>query len=535
MQEEEQSVDLGRYIAVLLHWWWAIALVFAILVAGAYTYSTLIKKTVYRARSTILIQESRSGLAPGLGDIQASRELASTYRQLMTTRPLLQRVIDELALPYDVDGLRGKVNISVRPGTPLLDVEVEDRDPEPPVRIASTLTQVFIQDRQTSRLTEIARLEAAATAAGTRDTSALVEAQLSTLASMSIVEDAIFSTPFVTPSTQKNMLLAGLLGIFLGILLAFLLDYSSNKIKSVDQVDKLFQLDNLTPSLVGVVFQWTQKEVPDGTLVVETRPDSIYSEMFRQVRTGFQFATGAYPGKAYMISSVGPQEGKSTILSNLSAVLAQGGSQVTMVDSDLRRPTLHRFVGLDRRRGGLSSLIADTQSASAQLRETEIPGLKTVLSGPVPTNPADLLNSPRMDRIIDDLKAGCDYLLLDSPPIMAAADATILASKVDGVILVITMGDTRTDTFRDALRQIQRAGTPIVGYVINKVKTQRLGYGRYRYWYQYYYYSRKEEDTEPSDIGGNGAQPASSGRSDMSGRLRRRIQDLLNPISRRRR
>ena len=242
--------------------------------------------------------------------------------------------------------------------------------------------------------------------------------------------------------------------------------------------------------------------MPDGTLVVNTRPDSIYAEMFRQVRTGFQFVAGAQSGKAYMISSVGPQEGKSTIMSNLGAALAQGSNQVTIVDSDLRRPTLHKFVGLDRRRGGLSSLIADSQPASAQLRETEIPGLKTILSGPVPTNPADLLGSSRMDHIIDELKAGCDYLLLDSSPIMAAADATILAAKVDGVILVITMGETRTDTFRDALRQIQRAGTPIVGYIVNKVKTQRPGYGRYRYRYHYYYYYRREEDTEPPEIGG---------------------------------
>ena len=134
-----------------------------------------------------------------------------------------------------------------------------------------------------------------------------------------------------------------------------------------------------------------------------------------------------------------------------------------------------------------------------------------------------------MDHIIDELKAEYDYLLLDSSPIMAAADATILAAKVDGEILVITMGETRTDTFRDALRQIQRAGTPIVTYIVNKVKTQRLGYGRYHYYY------RREEDTEPPEIGENGAQPASSHRSDMSDRLRRRIRHLLNRGSRLRR
>ena len=123
--------------------------------------------------------------------------------------------------------------------------------------------------------------------------------------------------------------------------------------------------------------------------------------------------------------------------------------------------------------------------------------------------------------------------MLDSPPIMAAADATILASKVDGVLLVVTMGETRSDTFRDSLRQIQRAGTPIVGYLVNKVKTQRLGYGRYRY---HYYYRREEDaDVEPASTGGNGAQPTSGRKFGTVAKLRRRIRHLIKPNSRRRR
>ena len=142
---------------------------------------------------------------------------------------------------------------------------------------------------------------------------------------MSTVEEATVATPFVTPSARKNVLLAGFLGLFLGIVLAFFLDYSSNKIKSVDQIDRLFRLNDLSPSLVGVVFEWTPKEVAEDTLVVDSQPDSIYSEMFRQVRTGVQFATESYPGKAFMITSVGPQEGKSTIISNLRAAGRQPG------------------------------------------------------------------------------------------------------------------------------------------------------------------------------------------------------------------
>ena len=329
------------------------------------------------------------------------------------------------------------------------------------------------------------------------------------------------------------MLLGGMLGVILGVLGAFLLEYSSNKVKSVDQIDKMSRDANLPPSVIGVVFQWNSKQVPDDSVVVQAQPESVYSEMFRQVRTGFQFALAARPGKAFIVTSVGPREGKSTIIANLGTALAQGGNRVILVDSDLRRPTLHRFLKLDHRQGGLSSVMIDTMSPVSQLVETGVPGMRALLSGPIPTNPADLLGSARMDAIIEELKADCDILLMDSPPIMAAADASILASKSDGVVMVINMGETRTDTFRDALYQIQRSGTPVQGYVVNKVKTQGLGYGRrYRYRYHYYYYYRSQEDSDSENGTTNGSEPAGGRRDRVASAVRRQVRQVLERAGR---
>ena len=414
--------------------------------------------------------------------------------------------------------------MSIRSGTPLMDVEVRRGDPDSPAAIANTLTQVFIQDRQTTRLAEIRRLELAAEAQGI-DTTALRESQLSTLGSINVVEEASIVKSSVTPSTRKNMLL----GVFLGALLAFFADYSSNKISSVEQIDKLVQSSNLPPSILGVVFQWSPKEILEASLVVQSHPESVYSEMFRQVRTSFQFAASDVPGKAFIVTSVGPQEGKSTILANLGAALAQGGNRVVLVDTDLRRPSLHRFLGIDRRRGGLTTLIADSQETSTQIRDTATPGLRVIASGPIPTNPADLIGSAKVDKIIEDLKDQSDVVLLDSPPIMAAADATILAAKVDGVILVVTMGETRGDTFRDILVQVQRSGTPILGYVVNKVRERGIGYGRYRYRYHYYSRYKSDEDVELDGVSSNGSRP-NNGTSKVA-RLRDRIGQLLRPGS----
>ena len=145
-----------------------------------------------------------------------------------------------------------------------------------------------------------------------------------------------------------------------------------------------------------------------------------------------------------------------------------------------------------------------------------------------------------MSEILDDLKSEVDFLLVDSPPIMATADSAVLASKADGVLMVVTLGETRYDTFRDAFRQIQRAGAPIMGYVVNKVKTRRLGYGGYRYRYQYYdYYHRddghSDDGTRPASDNGDAPMKEINGRIAIVAQARRQMRNFLNrSLSRRR-
>jgi len=537
MEQEEQSIDLARYLSVLLRWWWIVALVVVLLLLIAYVYSTVAKTTIYRAHATILVQEARSGLAPGLGDIGASQQLARTYQELLTTRKLLQRTIDELGLPLDVDGLRSGVNISVRPGTSLMDVKVQGSDPESPVKIANTLTQVFIQDTETSRLADIARRQAIFTAQGATDAAAaaLVEAQLSALGSISFLEEAAISIPSVRPSTRNNMLVAGFLGAFLGVLLAFLIDYSSNKLGSKEQVERMFALPNVTSPVMGVMFKWSDRDVAPGKFAVRDYPDSIYAEMYRQLRTTFRFVVSSHPGNAFMITSVAPREGKTTTLVNLASALAGSGNRIILLETDLRRPTLHRYFPETNGQGGLSPLLMLDRSrpVASLLCQTSIPGLRILACGAVPQSPADLLNSPRTKEIIDELKKECDILLLDSPPTMAASDPMILASYVDGVVIVGALGETHVDAFRDSVGMIQKSGTPIVGYILNKVRSRGLGYGRYRY--HYYYYHHKEDEAEPSGIGGNGARPDFRLGPVSTSRIHRQIRHLLSRNSHRRR
>ena len=230
MEAQEDSLDLRRYLEILLRWWWVIALAIAATSLVGYLMSSN-QTPLYRAQATILVQQSQS-TAPTFGDVQASQQLAWTYQEIMTTRPLLQKVIDQLGLPYSVGGLRGMVGTSVVPNTPLMSVEARSEDPQLAATIANTLAEIFIQETQSSRLADIARLQALAEAQGAVGGEGLLRAQLGTLGSLTIVEPAIVPGGPFRPQVLRTTLIMVLPGILLGLVLMAGLEYFNRSLPS---------------------------------------------------------------------------------------------------------------------------------------------------------------------------------------------------------------------------------------------------------------------------------------------------------------
>jgi capsular exopolysaccharide synthesis family protein len=204
-------------------------------------------------------------------------------------------------------------------------------------------------------------------------------------------------------------------------------------------------------------------------LVTITDPTSPASEAFRSLRMNLQFSSLDKPLRSLLIASPGPGEGKSTTLANLAVTLAQVDQRVVMVDCDLRRPILHTLFGLNNQTG-ISSMVLDDQAIQhPPYQETSIKGLLLVASGPLPPRPGDLLGSKKMAAIIERLLIDADIILLDAPPIMAATDASILATKVDGVLLVVSAGETKRDQAQRSVERLLKVNAHIVGSVINNV------------------------------------------------------------------
>ena len=526
MEEEQDSLELRRYLEILTRWWWLILAAMLLVGGGAYAYTKAAEHTVYSAEAIILVQEARGAAAPTFGDVGLSLQLAGTYEELITTRPLLENVALEIGQGVTPGQLGRMVSVSTVRDTPLLKVKAEGDDPDLSVTVVNTVSEVFIQDLQTRRLTEIARLQVLAEVQGVAGGEQLLEAQFSSLSSLTIVEPAVFADVSVEPPKLRTTTLGAVLGLVLGVLAVFLLEYLNRSIRSTEQIEKLFGAPDQKFSIIGVIHKWRSKDVSPGTVVMQSDPSSVYSEMFRQVRTSFQFAASNGAGKVFLITSATPLEGKSTITANLGVALAQGGSRVILMEADMRRPSFgHMFIrNVDEpanERLGLSDLLVDpTIPVELGLGDVGVPRLKVLMAGAIPPNPADLLDTERTPQIINALKEQCDYLLVDSPPVLAAADPMILASKVDGVILVATLGESKSDDFKNAVQQIQRTPTPLLGYVLNKMGHRSFG-GYHGYRYRYYnYYLVDGERSSTAD--GKAKVPSGRGSSSWR-RLRRKL------------
>ena len=204
-------------------------------------------------------------------------------------------------------------------------------------------------------------------------------------------------------------------------------------------------------------------------LVCLSDPASPLAEAFRQLRTSIQYSSPEHPVRTILATCTRTDEGKTATLANLAITLAQADRKVVLVDCDLRRPSLHHLFGVDNSKG-LSTVLLNGTEQELPLQECGVPGLRLLPSGPPPPNPAELLGSQRMTEVVERLSSQNDYVLFDTPPVIAVADAAVLAPGMDGVLLVLKAGKTKRDMAQRAKAILQKVNAHVLGVVLNNVK-----------------------------------------------------------------
>ena len=223
-------------------------------------------------------------------------------------------------------------------------------------------------------------------------------------------------------------------------------------------------------------------------LITRENPKSPVSEAFRTIRTNIQFSSINNSLKTIVFTSTTPDEGKSTVVANLALVMAQAGQKVVVLDCDFRNPTQHKLFKLQNK--GLSNCVATGKDVFEIIQNSGTPGLDIITSGPVAPNPSEILASSRMKEVLEELKEKYDYVLIDAPPILPVTDAAVMASYVDGVILLTGWNQISPNLIKEAKTRLEQAGGKILGVILNKVEVAAKGYGHgygYGYGYGYYY------------------------------------------------
>jgi succinoglycan biosynthesis transport protein ExoP len=518
-----------RHLISLARPWLPVLLVVAVLSGAASLAVSLLQQKTYEAQSTLIVGQSLTAANPDYNQLLVSQGLATTYATVAMTRPVLQAAIDELHLSDTPDELIHRVRADAPLNSTLLTITADAPDPAAAAALANSIADNLVttsrslqnnsQPLQQSVDAELAATQAQIDSAQARvdqltslqartpdeDTElANLEDRLASLRStyaslvslssgnaanlLSIVDPAVAPTDPVSPRIALNTILGALLGALVAAGLAFVIETFNDSIRDAEAVRSVADVSTLGrvarmrgDKSTGEIYR----------MVTLLYPRSADAEAYRTLRTNVGFATLDAPVRSLLVTSAVPGEGKTVTAANLAVAFAQTGATVLLVDADLRKPGVNQILGLENR-AGLTTLLRGSTKLEAVAQATEQSGLRVITTGPLPPNPAELLGSQRMAAVLASLAESSDLVILDSPPLQAVTDASILSTYADGTLLVIDARRGHRRAVREARDALTRAGANVIGAVLNRLPERELGTRGA------YYYSQEEAAAPPS-------------------------------------
>ncbi|MCJ0902138.1 polysaccharide biosynthesis tyrosine autokinase [Rhodococcus sp. ARC_M6] len=455
-------MEVQDYLKILQARWKIIAVVTVVAILGALGAS-LISTPIYQASTRLFVSTSLGGSVNEAyqGNL-LSQQRVTSYTKLLTGQTLAQRTIDKLG-PAALGGisskaLSGKVTATSAPDTVLIDVGVQDPSPERARDIANALSDEFVVMAKELETPENG---------GNPPARVVVEQQAQTP-----------TTP-VSPNTKRNIALGAAVGLLLGIALAVLRDRLDNTVKDRQAVEAV-----AGSALVGTVPY--DKNMQTHHTIDFNEGNSASAEAYRELRTNLQFLEVDNPPRVIVITSSLSAEGKTTTAVNIALVLAEAGKSVCLVEGDLRKPRVSKYLGLIGN-VGLSSVLSGQATLDDVLQHTEHGGLTVLASGPIPPNPSELLGTDHARQALAELRARFDYVIIDAPPLLPVTDAAVLTAMSDGALVIARHASTKRDQLARAVGNLHSVGARILGTVITMTPAnKRSGYD-----YQYYYETDK--------------------------------------------
>jgi polysaccharide biosynthesis transport protein len=498
--EATPELDLWSYVRILgRRKWWIIIMTVVGLVAGAaYVY---VSPKKYSATSLLQVEPTTGNLSVSGPTPTVAPTTVSTQLQLLTSSAVVNVVAASLKFTPSITAAQvGSTNV--------LSVTATDTSPAKAALIANTYAKDFVNYERQTALTSLAAEElqyqqqitadstqlAKETVASTgytalSDREALLQQDLQQLeidgassGGVQVASTAPVPTKLSSPKKLTDLGIGGVAGLVLGFLLAGLIELLDDKV--YDQAD----LERLAPGVpvlgqIPLIGSWKDKK--SALLVSLTEPSSIVTEAYRSLRTSLQFASYDDPVQTVLVTSPTATDGKTSTVANLGVMFAMAGQNVVIVSSDLRRPRLGQFFGINEQIGLTSVVIGDATLDQALQPVEGVPGMTLLGSGPIPPNPSELLGSKKMAELIVQLREKFDVIVIDSPPLLPVTDPVILARLADLTLLIVGAGQTKKGQLSRAFQQVEQSGAPRLGIVFNEVRRESDKSYNYSYSYAY--------------------------------------------------
>ncbi|MDQ4054988.1 MAG: polysaccharide biosynthesis tyrosine autokinase [Actinomycetota bacterium] len=451
-------MDFKQFFKVIRRRWLSVValVVIAIAISGFLSWRTT-PQYESTARVFISVNARDTTDAAATGFFLTGR--VTTYADLATSTDLMEGVIDDLDLPQSPEQLADQVSATVVPDTTLISLTVRDPDARQAQRTTS-----WLADRYAEYLTSVETPEGAA------------EAQI--LAS--VTDSASYSPNPVVPRTGLYLAVAGLIGLLIGVATALVREILDRTVSAQEHIKEV----TAAPVLASVGFD---KEISSSPLLTNLGSFAPRTEAFRLLRTNLQFLDLDDQPRCLVISSAVPGEGKTMTSTNLAVALAQTGRRTLVIDADLRRPRVAGLLGLDAAVGLTTILVGKTEVQDA-IQVHEPSGLHFLASGAKPPNPTEILQSRVTHDLIKQLRDEYDMVIIDAPPLLPVADASVLATLADGTILVVKHGKTTRDQLAEAIARLNQVGGRLFGVVVNMIPRRATN--------SYYYYYYEENDAQ---------------------------------------
>jgi capsular exopolysaccharide synthesis family protein len=427
-------MEIRDYLRVLRKRAWLV-IVAGLLCPAAALVASLATAPVYQGSAKLFVAaktEPGSGIGTVYEGTLLSQQLVKSFASVLESRAVAEAALGLDPQPLTARQLQAKVHAEPVTDTLLIDLSVEDTDPSRAKRLTNGVARAFIDS--------VPRLQGGSAVR------------------VSLVEPALTPSEPVRPRTRLNIALGLLLGLIIGVGLAFLREALDRSIKTPEE------LETATGApVVGTVPSFKASKDP---IPVADKPRTAAAESFRKLRTNFAFLGVDRLGLCCAITSPLPAEGKSTVTANLAIALAQAGQRVAVIDADLRKPSIHKLFGLNQRIGTTTILLdhADVHDAIQHL-DRDLPDV--LVAGQLPPNPSALLGSRRMQELVGELRAAYEVILIDCPPILPVTDPMVVSQFTDGILLVSRAGSTTRDQAQAAKDTCVKAGAKILGSVLN--------------------------------------------------------------------